>query len=190
MRGPCRSCVNSGHTDALQACSGLQTVLCPSRAHPFHELGLDSASCPECITECQGRRCLCGAVWLCDACSVADYPDSPHLISCPRCGATYCTKEDGCRYCYFCSICRRTDICFGCQSREKVDVEAEDISGEGLLPLNRYERCLECRLYMCNECCSAGKDGVAQCLGCQHWMCRRCSEGRSRCYSCFLLDLF
>ena len=194
MPGPCRSCIDAGHTNAWQACSAIQTVLCPSRAHSFYDLGLNSAYCPECITEQKGQRCVCGTVWLCDACSVAEHSTYFPLISCPRCGAAYCTKEDGCRHCYFCKICRQSSICFSCQALEKEDaeedVDGKDMSDEDSQPSNAYERCLQCRLYMCNECCSTGKDGVIRCSGCQRWVCGRCSEGKKKCRSCFWSDIF
>ncbi|KAN0082832.1 hypothetical protein V8E55_008627, partial [Tylopilus felleus] len=92
-RGPCRSCIDSGHANAWQTCS-----------------------CPECIPENKGRRCVCGAVWIChgDAClvdySVGPRAGYPKLISCPRCGTDYCME--GCRYCHFCWVCQRTSICW------------------------------------------------------------------------------
>ena len=183
--GPCRSCINSGHVDAWQACSHGRSGLCPSNAH-FSKLKLDYAYCPECITELEGRRCACGAVWFCDACLVADSnsPGHPYLTSCPRCGASYCRKPNGCQYCHFCEICRRTGVCFGCQAREKGDVRGEGTSGECSQPVNAFEQCTNCRRSMCNECCSTAKDGVTQCPGCHRWMCGDCAQAFGLCYLC------
>lgn len=171
MPSPCRDCVTSSHANAWRACSGRQTALCPSIVGEVY--------CPECTVEHSGRRCVCGAVWLCDTCSTADSPD---LVSCPRCGTTYCTREDGCRYCHFCQICRWTDVCFGCQAREEEDVVGRDTPDERPRPVKDFKRCIQCRAYMCGECCSTAKHGVAQCLGCNRWLCcmcgRRSSEGK------------
>ncbi|KAN0093167.1 hypothetical protein V8E55_003951 [Tylopilus felleus] len=178
--GPCRSCIDSGHANAWQTCSAkLCSGICPSR--------IDDACCPECIPETKGRRCVCGAVWTCDACLV-DYsidpgPSYPKLISCPRCGTDYCME--GCRYCHFCCICRCTSICVVCQTPEG-DFGEEDMSGNILQPSSTVEKCLQCPVYMCNECCSAGKDGVKQCSGCQGRLCQRCAGDmrRDRCIPC------
>ena len=97
-RGPCRSCIDSGHGNAWQTCSESCSRLCPSHT--------SNTYCPECIPENKGRRCVCGAVWIChgDAClvdySVGPRAGYPKLISCPRCGTDYCME--GCRYCHFC----------------------------------------------------------------------------------------
>ena len=189
--GPCRFCIGSRHVAAWKACSGGRSNLsdCPSNSH-FSEDDLNYAYCPECVTELEGRRCACGAVWLCDACSVADidFPSSPKLISCPRCGAAYCRRSDGCRYCHFCQICLKTDICFGCQAREKgSDGGGGDTPGECSQPINALERCVNCRWDICKECCSTAKLGVTQCSGCHRWMCSDCSKAsgrRKRCYLC------
>lgn len=113
---------------------------------------LYNAYCPECIPESKGRRCDCGAVWICEAClveySVDPGPRYPKLISCPRCGTDYCME--GCRYCHFCSVCKRTSICVGCQTSEG-DVGGEDMSGKILQPPSTIEKCLQCRVYICNE---------------------------------------
>ena len=185
--GPCGLCIDSGHVDAWQTCSGGRSGLCPSNAN-LSKYDLDYAYCPECITEHKGRRCACGAVWCCDACPVANFfPTScPRLISCPCCGATYCRQSDGCRYCHFCQICLKTGLCFGCQAQEEVDVGGEDMSGECSQPVNDFEQCANCQLDMCNECCSTAKDGATRCLGCHHWICGDCAQlsGREQCYFC------
>ena len=187
MPGPCRSCIDSGHVVAWQACGSGQSDLCPSKAKLSVER-LNYAYCPECLTEHGGLRCVCGAVWFCNDCpaSVADafFPCYAKLISCPRCGATYCRKKDGCQYCSFCQICYQTGLCFGCQAREKGDVAGEvDTPGEGV---HAFEACLDCRFEMCRKCCSTGQDGVTECLGCRGWMCDECVEmsGTELCRSC------
>ncbi|KAN0097915.1 hypothetical protein V8E55_002361 [Tylopilus felleus] len=176
--GSCTSCIDSGHANAWQTCSSVIDDTfsnCPE------------SSCPECILEHKGRRCLCGAVWICDIClvdySVDPEPRYPKLISCPRCGTDYCIE--GCRYCYFCSVCQRTSICDGCQTSEG-GVGGEDMPGKILQPSSTVEGCLQCPVYMCNECCSAGKDGVKQCSGCQGWLCQTCASNMrtDRCIPC------
>ena len=65
--GPCGSCIDSGHVAAWQACSVGRSKLCPSKSN-LSKNSLHYAYCPECITGHKGRRCACGAVWLCDDC--------------------------------------------------------------------------------------------------------------------------
>ena len=184
MPSPCQYCIYYGHADAWKTCGIRLTALCPSNAHPLPGCSLDGAYCPECITEDNGRHYACGAYWLCATCSVADSRDYPRLISCPRCGTLYCTTAAGCQYCYFCQTCQRTGICFGCQAREKEGEGGEDASNKEPVPLTVFKECLECRWYICNECCSTGKDGAVQCSGCSYWMCGDCASGRTRCFEC------
>ncbi|KAN0083959.1 hypothetical protein V8E55_007463 [Tylopilus felleus] len=184
---PCWSCTTSGHATRWQVCSGRRADLCPSHAGALSEFGLGGVYCPECTAEHNGKRCACGAVWLCDACPAAD-PDDPNdldLISCPRCGAAYCREEeDGCQYCLFCQICRRFGLCVGCQDREKEDGGEEDVSEESSQLVSAVERCVECSVYMCTECCSTAQGGVVQCAACDHWMCGSCGDGRTLCLLC------
>ena len=188
--GPCGSCIDSGHVAAWKACGVGRSDRCPSHAklskNPLHY-----AYCPECITEHKGRCCACGGVWLCDDCpaNVDVFFLTYHhrtVISCPRCGATYCREQDGCQYCSFCQICCQTGPCFGCQAREKGDVAREDTLGECPQRVNTFEACLDCQIEMCNECCSTGKDGVTECSGCHGWMCGECAQTSrtSLCRSC------
>lgn len=44
--GPCRSCGDSGFAEAWQACNGVLSALCPSRAFPLYELELRGTYCP------------------------------------------------------------------------------------------------------------------------------------------------
>ncbi|KAN0097918.1 hypothetical protein V8E55_002364, partial [Tylopilus felleus] len=162
--GSCTSCIDSGHANAWQTCS---SVIDDTFSH------CPESSCPECILEHKGRRCLCGAVWTCDICLV-DYfvdpdPRYPKLISCPRCGTDYCIE--GCRYCHFCSVCQCTSICVGCQTSEG-DVGGEDMPGKILQPSSTVEGCLQY--------------GVKQCSGCQGWLCQTCASimQRDRCIPC------
>ncbi|KAF8552372.1 hypothetical protein OG21DRAFT_145339 [Imleria badia] len=188
--GSCQSCIDSGYADEWISCSGRQSVLCPSSGDPLSQfcLGGHGVYCAECIT--RENVCACGEVWFCDTCSV-DPASYPYIISCSRCGARYCTEEDGCEYCHFCCVCRRPGVCLGCQARDKGDVEGEDTSGEGSQPLNAYEPCLKCGLSICKECYSTGEDGVVQCSGCQSWMCAECANGElmERCGYCLHEDL-
>lgn len=178
-RGPCKTCIDSGHADKWQQCHAFLTLSCPTSRR-------DSNSyCPDCVAEHQGRRCLCGAVWLCNTCSVADSDATStrhHLVSCPLCGTTYCTGEDGCRYTQFCIVCRRTGNCLGCQAREKGNVKGEGTSSEDSQPFSGYQRCAGCWCsYICDECCLTAKDGVAQCSNCHRWMCSECVKRRAWC---------
>ena len=186
--GPCRFCTN--RANAWRPCNGIRTADFPFRRHSLCELGPDGAYCPDCITEHKGRQCACGAVWLCDSCSVADSPDDPSLISCPRCGTLYCTEPKGCQYSYFCSTCRRACICVGCRAREKGDLVEEYTLGEGSELLNGYKQCAGWHRtsYICNECCSAAKDGVTQCSHCHRWICGRCADGGELCPICICLQ--
>ncbi|KAF8552375.1 hypothetical protein OG21DRAFT_147581 [Imleria badia] len=181
--GSCRSCVDSGYADEWQSCRGLYSVLCPSSIHPYSgfSIGGRGVYCAECFT--QGQHCACGGVWLCDTCSVVS-PLYPHLISCLRCGARYCTDEHGCEYCHFCSGCFRAGLCFGCEARDQEDVEEEDTSSESSHSLEGFERCQQCRSRICEECCSTGGEGVAQCPGCKLWMCGVCVAFGEQCPSC------
>ncbi|KAF8124516.1 hypothetical protein EV363DRAFT_1271150 [Boletus edulis] len=142
----------------------------------------------ECFAEHKGRYCVCGAVWVCDACLIIDSEseNEPNLISCPACTQTYCLRDDGCWYCHFhfCPICYRTSICFGCQARENRDVGLEDKSGEVLQHLNVDERCRKCRCWICNECCSAAKVSVTRCSVCHQWTYGHCAKGRNWCRFC------
>lgn len=175
--GPCVSCIKSGRAGPWYACSGERSNLCPSLAHLSSELYLELAYCTECVAVEKGRRCGCGAVWLCDACLVVDYPRVPDFVSCCRCGTTYCMKGVECRRCYHpCQICNRTAICFGCLARvgEKRFFHREDMGAE---PSDGFRQCQECRSHVCNECCS-------QCSGCRGWMCSRCALQRVQWHSC------
>ncbi|KAF8554952.1 hypothetical protein OG21DRAFT_966263 [Imleria badia] len=180
MPSPCSSYVDSGHADAWEMCGSQRTALCPVKG--LYERDVHGVYCPKCTAEHNGRRCACGAFWFCATCNVADHLDNRRLISCPRCGTTYCTHiKTGCQYyCSYCQICRRTSICFGCQAREKGYAGEEDTLSEGSLPLNI---CTWCEKKMCKECCLTGKDGAAQWTGCHSWMCP-CTAGRKRCFSC------
>ena len=166
--GSCRSCVRAGYAYDWQSCNGLYTVLCSSSAGAFSKisLGVCGVYCGECIA--YGRECACGDVWLSDTCFVA-YPTQ--LLPSPRCGARYCINEHGCESCHFCLGFLRPSVCFGCQAREKEDVEEEDTFGEGSQSMDGFERCQHCRLYVCEECCSTGVEGVTQCPSCKRWTC-------------------
>lgn len=179
--GSCRTCTLSGHANEWQACSVRESNLCLAYASGSY-LERDLAYCPECVAEHKGKRCVCGAVWSCEACLLVDPESITELISCAHCGAAYCTQEDGCQYCHFCHICRRAGICFGCQAQEKRDVGSQDTSHEDSQLLNGYERCRECLVYMCDECCSTGKDGAVQCSNCRRWTCGKCAP--QGCFSC------
>ena len=185
--GPCESCISDGRANTWERCRGRRTAL-HFRSHSLCELGFKGAYCPECTPEHKGRRCACGAVWLCDSCSVADPQNNPSLISCPRCGTSYCTEPNGCQYSYFCSICCQASICVGCRAREKGgDLVEEYALGEDSELLHEYKQCWYCRSYMCNDCCSTAKDGIAKCLNCHHWMCSRCSTYGGLCTVCSCL---
>lgn len=163
----------------------LAMVFYPLSAHPVHFLSMSLNSVVPTVQcfEHSGQRCTCSGSWLCDVCSMGDHATYPSVISCSRCGASYCRKGNGCRYCHFCQICCRAGVCLGCQALEKGDVGGDYTLGEGE-PLHEYEQCLRCRAHMCNECCLTAKGGVAQCLGCHHWMCGKCARGQERCHSC------
>jgi len=177
--GPCRFCTHHDFAPDWATCCNSQDYMqpdrCPSQTPFMTEHCLRAAYCPDCLDQSPGCRCACELTWLCDICVAVGNKSIvyPHLITCPRCGVSYCTSPDQpCGdYIELCRGCKGVILCNDCQEEEELP---GDIQTEQELPREVVltQRCGYCEAWSCGDCCASERTAI--CFHCGHWFCYNC----------------
>ncbi|KAF8552366.1 hypothetical protein OG21DRAFT_1511536 [Imleria badia] len=175
---PCKFCTDSEVPPDWATCRNATTDMdpdrCPSQTPFMTDHGLLAAHCYGCIQFTPGWHCACGIAWLCDMCLEVGNKsiDYPLLITCPRCGVSYCTGDDPpCgNYIDICRGCKGVILCQDCEEEEDLPRDTETQQG---LPKRVVftEQCSLCEAWSCGDCASKR---TMRCLDCGTWYCYKC----------------
>ncbi|KAF8434737.1 hypothetical protein L210DRAFT_3762913 [Boletus edulis BED1] len=177
----CKVC--AGHVDppgwvmCNNSMNDTQPDRCPSQTPFMTDHDLLAAYCPDCVEMSPGCRCACGDCWLCAVCFAVGNKsvEYPHLITCPRCGVSYCTRPGTVHPCgdaiEICRGCKGVILCNDCQEEENLPGRVQPTHQ---LPNQVVftEHCGFCDAWSCGDCCASM--GTGRCFHCIRWFCHTC----------------